>query len=313
MTPCFERITRAFVLFLSLGSSLAVGAAEAGPTRPIPKNTRALIVSIDGLRPDALLRADAPNLRALMARGTFTMWARTTDVAVTLPSHVSMLTGVPPKKHGVDWNRDIPTPIYPKWPTLFDVAHAAGLTTAAAAGKSKFTSLTEPKSLDWSFVTDKTAASDDEVTDEVLQWISASASPPQVLFVHLPGVDSAGHSKGWGSPVQLKAIATADRCIGRILAALESRGVLDSTFVLVSSDHGGQGRSHGANDTRSLTIPWIAAGPGICAGFDLASIAELRVRTEDTFATACWLLGLTAPKPIDGRAVSQIRCTDARQ
>ena len=53
--------------------------------------------------------------------------------------------------------------------------------------------------------------------------------------------------------------------------------------------------------------------PGICAGFDLASIAELHVRTEDTFATACWLLGLTATKPFDGRAVSQIRCTDARQ
>ena len=40
--------------------------------------------------------------RALMHRGSFTMWAQTTAVSVTLPSHVSMLTGVPPSMHGIE-------------------------------------------------------------------------------------------------------------------------------------------------------------------------------------------------------------------
>ncbi len=54
------------------------------------------------------LRAEMPNLRGLMKRGAFTFWAETTDVAVTLPSHTSMLTGVTPEKHGIHWNSEDP-------------------------------------------------------------------------------------------------------------------------------------------------------------------------------------------------------------
>jgi arylsulfatase A-like enzyme len=82
--------------------------------------------------------------------------------------------------------------------------------------------------------------------------------------------------------------------------------VLDSTVVLISSDHGGAGRSHGADDPRSRTIPWILSGPGIARNRDLTMNADLEVRTEDTFATVCWLLGIQAPKPIDGHPVTDI-------
>ena len=39
-------------------------------------------------------------------------------------------------------------------------------------------------------------------------------------------------------------------------------------------------------------------------GLDLTSDADLEIRTEDTFATACWLLGIPLDlKRIDGRPV----------
>src|SRR5689334_13372461 len=106
---------------------------------PAPRISRALIISIDGLRPDLLLRAKAPVIHGLMEQASFTMWARTTDMAVTLPSHTSMLTGVSPSKHGVVWNTDLPPGrmAYPAWPTLFEVARERGFTTAMVAGKSK--------------------------------------------------------------------------------------------------------------------------------------------------------------------------------
>jgi hypothetical protein len=56
-----------------------------------------------------------------------------------------------------------------------------------------------------------------------------------------------------------------------------------------------------------MHIPWIVAGPRIRAGFDLASVAGLQVRIEDTFATACWLLGVPLEEGLDGRPVIQIR------
>ena len=115
-------------LALTLLAALACGLparAHATPRRPVPAISHVLILSVDGLRPDLVLRANTPTLHSLLTRGSFTMWARTTDVAVTLPSHMSMLTGVPPEKHRVDWNDDQPGR-YPAWPTLFELARQAG-------------------------------------------------------------------------------------------------------------------------------------------------------------------------------------------
>ncbi|HEU4724296.1 MAG TPA: ectonucleotide pyrophosphatase/phosphodiesterase [Candidatus Eisenbacteria bacterium] len=293
-------------LLLSMAAPTARSEEASPPTRFRANQVaeRALIVSIDGLRPDVLLRADAPTIRGLMAAGSFTMWAVTTPVAVTLPSHTSMLTGVPPEKHGVTWNDDRPADrrVYPKVPTLFEVARRAGRTTALAAGKSKFSALLKPGTLDLAMVPTNGEMADTAVADTVAHWIRTRR--PQVIFVHLADVDLTGHEHGWGSSAQLASIAVADRCVGRLLAALEAGGLRDSTILLVTSDHGGAGTSHGRDDPRSRHIPWILAGPGIRRNLELTGTKGLTVRTEDTFATLCELLGLDTPrKGIEGRSV----------
>lgn len=266
-----------------------------------------VIVSIDGLRPDVALRADMPALRSLMRHGSFTMFCATTDVAVTLPSHVSMLTGVSPVRHGILYNDD-PGPLdrtAPACPTLFQIAHRAGLTTAICAGKSKFSVLDSPGALDSSFVPPRGhTASDSAVAGVAAGWIAKRQ--PRVMFVHFAGTDLAGHESGWGSPEQLAAVATADRALGRILSALARAKSGDSTLVIVSADHGGAGTRHGGLDARSHFIPWIASGPGVRPNYDLTRDASLQVRTEDTFATACAWLGLSIERGLDGRAVTEI-------
>src|SRR5690349_20164055 len=111
-------MSRKFLAFLVV-TAFACGFAGAQTTMPVvpPPATQPrmalhpdlsrhlLIVSIDGLRPDLLVRAKTPTIRSLIERGSFSMWARTTKVAITLPSHVSMLTGVPPERHLIDWNK----------------------------------------------------------------------------------------------------------------------------------------------------------------------------------------------------------------
>ena len=291
--------------FVVLLVVLFPASAGATPHRPIPALSHVLILTVDGLRGDVALRANAPTLRALLARGSFTMWARTTDLAVTLPSHTSMLTGVPPEKHRVDWNDDQPGR-FPAWPTLFELARQAGYSTAMAAGKSKFHAFQEPGALDWSYVPGVSVVTDASVADTAVAYIALHR--PEVLFVHLPGVDTAGHRYGWGSQEQLNAITVADGSIGRVLDALRGQHLMDSTLVIVSSDHGGAGKSHGGIDPRSRFIPWIAAGPGVCANLDLTTDAELSVRTEDTFATAAYVLGITPPRRVDGKPVMEIFC-----
>jgi predicted AlkP superfamily pyrophosphatase or phosphodiesterase len=292
---------------LATCSLLAVSPARgAAPARGDAVARRALIVSVDGLRPDLLLRADTPVLRGLMRAGSFTMWAQTTDLAITLPSHMSMLTGVTPDIHGITWNDDRPfdSTKFPARPTLFEVAHRAGFSTAMVAGKSKFRAFVRGGTPDRWFVPDSSAIVDRTTADSAVAVITRAR--PQLLFVHLASVDVAGHGRGWGSDAQLAAIANADAAIGRILDALRGVGVLDSTVVLISADHGGAGRSHGRGDPRSRYIPWIVAGPGIRKNLDLTGDADLTVRTEDTFATICRLLAIPITGTIDGRPVLQI-------
>jgi len=293
-------------LALSLFIALVVASNPAfGQTsRPAPAVERVVIISIDGLRPDVMLRAKSPNLRALMADGSFTCWARTTSIANTLPSHVSMMTGVPPEKHGVTWNRDPADGIvvYPTFPTLFELAKQAGYTTALVSGKSKFAALARPGTIDWAQI--DSGAEDAEVAQRAAALIADHQ--PQVLMVHLPGVDKAGHSNGWGSPQQVAAVDVADHAVGVVISAMKRRNVYDGAAIIVTADHGGRAMTHGEDDPRSVHIPWIVVGPDVRKNFDLTIYRDLVVRTEDTFATACALLGITPAREVDGRSVLQV-------
>jgi predicted AlkP superfamily pyrophosphatase or phosphodiesterase len=294
------------ILFVTLFCSIATARADEPTSRPVPAIKRVMIVSIDGLRPDLALRADTPNIHALMQAGSFTFWARTTEISITLPSHVSMLTGVTPAKHHVDWNADVPPgrDPYPAVPTLFEIAHQHGLTCAIASGKSKFSTFARPGVLDWSYLPILPLTNDDDVARHATEIIRDHQ--PQVMFVHFPGVDSAGHAKGWASAEQMAAIHFADAALGEVIAAAKDAKTFDETLLIVTADHGGQGRQHGPNDDRSRHIPWIAVGPGVRAGYDLTQNAALTVNTEDTFATACFFLGLPVSGDIDGKPIQAI-------
>jgi hypothetical protein len=299
-----EVMKQVWVSILSL--LVLCGSARGQTTRPIARIRKIVIISVDGMRSDLMMRADSPNIHQLMKEGSWTLWAQTTAESVTLPSHTSMLTGVPPVKHSIQWNEDLPLrhPVYPMFPTIFELAKQAGYTTAMAAGKSKFINLAKPGTLDWMFIPPETKVEDLEVATAATQIILAHR--PDVLFVHLPSVDTVGHLYGWASAEQLEAIHQADASIGMILWALDQTQERSSTFVLVTSDHGGAGQSHGPDDTRSRCIPWVTSGPGIRHNLDLTAYGNLSVETEDTFSTVAYLLGIHIVKPVDGHPVTEI-------
>ncbi len=284
------RWVTAFVLVLTT----ALHAAEP----------RMMIVSIDGLRPDCLLRADAPNLKSLVENGAFSFWANTTPVAITLPSHASMLTGVIVERHGIQGNDDNAAANEKLLvPSIFDLANQAGISTGMSAGKSKFSMFA--KSIDHSWTPAESKTKDEIVGDHAVEIILQHQ--PRLMFVHFPGADSSGHSKGWGGPEQLATIAEIDKQLGRVFAAMVEAKVREDTIVLISADHGGMGKKHGSANALHATnqsIPWIIAGPGIRKDVDLTLSDNPKIQTYDTFATACKVFGLQVPDGIDGKVVT---------
>lgn len=288
------------------------GASAGGASGRGALVRHVLIVSIDGLRPDAIARYRPGTIERLMREGRSTLNARTILPSRTLPSHTSMLTGQPPERHGITWNDDdvVGRGLVPV-PTIFALARQQGLHTAAFFSKAKFRHLMVPGTLDyaqaptgwWGRWSARRTSAD---VAAYLHRTAGAGRPPHLLFVHLGEPDYAGHAVGWMSWLYGRAVRSGDAALARVLAAADRAYGAGAYTVLLTADHGGHRRDHGSADSLDVTIPWIAWGAGI-AGRDAARGAPLPagVRTMDTGATALWLLGISAPAAWAGRPVTE--------
>jgi predicted AlkP superfamily pyrophosphatase or phosphodiesterase len=265
-----------------------VPTSTVTPT-PKPPKKRVIILSIDGLRPEAIELTPMQNLQTLMQTGAYSLTAQTIYPSATLPAHSSMLTGLCPQKHGVDWNDYIPENGIAQGIDLFDIAHAAGLQTVMYTGKEKIQQVTAADSIDrFVWINDR-----DKVVMETLL-----ADFPQdfdLLFIHFATTDDMGHVYGWLSPEQLSVVYRADEALGALLAALDDHGLRDETLLIITADHGGHETKHGSSLPEDMTIPWIASGPDIQPKQLITNI-----QTMDTAATAAYALGLPIPVEWDG-------------
>jgi predicted AlkP superfamily pyrophosphatase or phosphodiesterase len=299
--PLMRITSTALLILLSVGCGkahfvLAPTGADPmfGQSRPDASVTRnVVLVSIDGLRPDAIAAFKAPTLTKLISEGSYTLSATTILPSKTLPSHTSMLTGEPPDRHGVLWNdafNDQPGTL--EIPTVFSAARSSGYRTAAFFSKSKFSHLQVPGTLDYSqspggwFGRWSSSSTVSDVEEHL------STATPNLLFVHLTDPDAAGHSYGWMSREYGRGVLRADAALERLLRAADQAYGPGEYTVIVTADHGGNGRDHGSDHVFDVTIPWIAWGRGVVPG----EITAAPVQTMDTASTVLFILGLDKPE-----------------
>lgn len=235
-----------------------------------------------------------PLTQKMVAEGSVSWSAKTTLPSATLQSHASMVSGLSPKKHGVDWNDLIPAKGKIKVPTMFSIAKKLGLKTAMFAGKAKFSHLNIPGSLSkYEFA----GFTDNKVAKAAAQYIRIEK--PNLCLVHFPSPDTAGHEHGWGSTQQKQAFAEADKALKMVYDAVVAAGIEKSSVFILSADHGGKGKRHGSDDPEDMTILWIVWGAGIERGKVLSN----PITTYDTAATALYLLGVPSPANWEGKPV----------
>ena len=260
----------------------------ATPT-PTPVPPRVALISIDGLRPDALTPERTPNILALAERGSYAFAAQTITPSTTLPSHTSMLTGVEPNTHGITFDEYRDT-FQLTTPTVLALAHNAGKHTVMVVGKNKLKQLAVAGTLD-SFVL--ATRGDTDVVNEAIALIPAGFD---LLVVLLPQTDQIGHASGWMSAEYLAQVQLTDEAVGRLVSVLPPE-----TTVIVTADHGGQLKGHGTKDKLDMTIPWIVAGPKL----PRRGVLTRPIRTVDTAPTILSLLGIPAPSNCAGKLVSE--------
>jgi predicted AlkP superfamily pyrophosphatase or phosphodiesterase len=294
----------AAVLIAASGCSARyIRSASAPPAHQIPSasmSRHVVVVSIDGLRPDAIQAYRAATMQRLMSEGSYTLSGRTIDRSKTLPSHTSMLTGQLPERHGVLWNTVATAGAHSiELPNMFGLARAQGYSTAAFFSKPKFQPLQVEGTLDYSQAPGGLYGgwSSKRTVNDVAKYLATAR--PNVLFVHLKDPDAAGHRDGWMTPAYGMAVREADRALGQLLTVAEQAFGNGNFSVIVTADHGGHESNHGSADPRDVRIPWIAWGQGVKPGL----LPESSVRTVDTAATVLWLLAVDRPSDWAGQPV----------
>lgn len=224
----------------------AGGVATATPAHQL------LVISIDGLRADALGRGDTPNLDRLASGGVRAQKMRPSYPVLTFPNHYTLVTGLRPDRHGIVHNTmkdaelgrfivaDKDAGRVPGWwqgVPLWTSAERAGIATAIWAwpGASAPRDGVLPRywhEFDASIPLDARMR-------QVADWMTVPDGPrPGLVAVYLENVDGAGHGHGPDAAQTHAAIRAVDAAIGSLLARLDAAGLSDRVNVVVVSDHG---------------------------------------------------------------------------
>ena len=305
MKPLLTLTMKPLLTFIQAFLCLAL-TAFAAPKRA----DHVFIVSFDQGAPAGIEKSQMPLFKAMAAEGSHTWHACTIVPSLTLPSHISMLTGVGIQKHQVLWNDYQPDKGPVKVPTVFSIAKEHGLTTALFVAKEKFKTLVLPGSVD-AFVWPEPSNAQN-IADACAAQIATLK--PNLCFIHFGDPDATGHKYGVDSPEKMQALADCDAALKTIRDAAQKAGILESSIFILTADHGGHdtpelkdgkptGRvfgTHGSPATEDVEIPWIAWGKGVRAHFEITAPVVI----YDTAATALWLLGIDTPESFWGRPVT---------
>jgi predicted AlkP superfamily pyrophosphatase or phosphodiesterase len=234
---------RLFAVLVLVLAGWGFGARQA-PAPPI-----LILISFDGWRADYTDRAQAPNLKALVARGIRSQALLPSYPTLTFPNHYTIVTGLVPDHHGIVGNSMLDASISPdkftmQSATARDPRWWGGepiWTTAIKQGK-KSASMFWPGSeavhpTHWKPFDDRLPNADRVA--QVLTWLRLpEADRPSFITLYFSDVDTAGHSGGPNSQQSLDAAARVDQSLGVLVSGIEELNLLDRTTIVVVSDHG---------------------------------------------------------------------------
>lgn len=277
-----------------------------GPATPMAR--RAVLVIVDGLRPEAIGQFDLLNLQRLAERGASTMCAQSVSPTHTITCVASLLTGVSPTEHGMRTDRLTFPRIVSRLDTLPRSIASEGFPVSAftsdVPSMLRGTAGLVGREMGFQSLSYKGRTSAD-VLSSALEALCTQRRG--LIALHFPDADLAGHEHGWMSDAYGTAARRIDQSIG-ILDALRGSARGDTLLVIVA-DHGGGGenpRNHLSDHPLDLTIPLVMSGRHI------APCALGGVSLLDIPPTVLAALGIAVPRTYEGRVLSEAFETIAR-
>jgi arylsulfatase A-like enzyme len=292
-----------------------------------PQRTSILLVTVDSLRPEALgcygnASGLTPHIDRIAGEGALYTEARTV-APLTVPAVASILTGLYPIRHSVRDNLGMPLPAEAR--TLAELASEAGYETAAFVGA---TILDRGLGLHQGFdFYDQPALPSTvsltvhhperpalQVVGDVAAWLGGREhSRPFLLWVHLfdphaPYSPPRGAlERAQGNPY-LGEVAAVDEAIGELRQALDERGLLEHTVVVIAGVHGESLGQHGEATHGALCYDSTLRVPLVVRPADRARAGQRSAEIAslvDLYPTLAELAGLGAAGDVDGAVLGR--------
>jgi choline-sulfatase len=283
-----------------------------------------VLISIDTLRADHLpaygyAGVQTPHLDRFR-KDAILFGNAYSHVPLTLPAHVSILTGLLPFEHGVRDNLGYPFDARAH-PTLQSLLKGKGYTTGAAVSAYVLRGSTGIGE-GFDFYDDKIVAPlgtdalgrvqrpGRETAAIATRWLEGVKDKPFFLFFHIyephaPYEPPEPFKSRYALPYDGE-IAAADEIVGGVLDDLRRTGLYDRAIVVVLSDHGEGLGEHGEDEHGILLYRWALHVPLLLklpASARAGDRVTAPVETIDLLPTLGTLLGLPLPSGLRGRSL----------
>ena len=291
-----------------------------------PEDLNIVLVTIDTLRSDRISsygsdRVDTPNIDSFASDGVLFSNAAST-VPFTLPAHSSILTGLYPPGHGVREN--VGYTLDPGIPTLAEVLSDEGWATAGFVSAFVLDSrwgigrgfdhyfddfdLSDFETANLSSV----QRPGDQTIAEAVRWLDdRPMDTPFFLWLHLydphdPYTPPEPFKSRYPSHPYDGEVAYTDSLIGDFRTALEERGLLSTSLVILTADHGEGLGDHGETShgffvyDSTIHVSMIVRPPADAVA---GRIVDSAVSHVDLFPTILDAVGLNAPKAVHGQSL----------
>ena len=314
-----SQFSKAVILLLALAAAACRGRNNV----PHSSTTPVVLISIDTLRSDHLPAygykgVATPNLEAL--RNDSILYERAySHVPLTLPSHVSILTGMLPADNGVHDN--VGFRVGDSLPMLQELLKKNGYATGAAVsafvlrketgiarGFDFYNDEVDPLGNDR--MIGRVQRDGRETLHALEKWLDDRTGKPFFAFLHLyephtPYTPPEPYFSRYANHYDGE-IAYADAIVGEFIDDLKQKGVYDEALIILLSDHGEGLGDHGEQEhaifvyREELQVPLMVKLPHQAkAGMTIGTPVQL----VDVFPT---ILDCTAtPAPKAGRRVGQ--------
>jgi arylsulfatase A-like enzyme/tetratricopeptide (TPR) repeat protein len=306
--------------------AMAALGCRGGPSRPLFAGAPVVLISIDTLRSDHLpaygYRALATPHLDRFRRDAILFRHAYSPCPMTLPSHLTMLTGLQPPEHGVRNNIGFAfrSADHPSLPTILKKrGYATGAAissyvlrgeTGLAAAFGSYEDSIDPRP-GASFADFQRPGRTTEALAR--NWVQARKDAPFFFFLHLyePHVpyDPPEPFRSRYPLAYDGEIASADAIVGDFLDFLRSAGVYDRALIVVTSDHGEGLGEHGEDQhsillyREALQVPLLLKLPGSSrAGESVDAPAQL----ADLAPTVTEALGLETPSAAKGASLLRL-------